>query len=75
MANEVEKLNGIAIASIEAINGKTDANIEAFNSFEFAGFTYDGITWSSSNIDTDTHRGGHGGTGNLDAFLIAGGYL
>jgi len=35
MANAVEKVNGIAIASIEAINGKTDSNIQALNGLEF----------------------------------------
>lgn len=72
MANQVDRVNGVAIASIEAINGMTDANIQAFNSFEFAGFTYDGITWTVGA--TDTHRGGHGGTGTVEAFLIVGGY-
>lgn len=37
MANEIEKLNTIAIADIEKINGKTDDNIEKLNAFEFAG--------------------------------------
>ena len=39
MANAVEKVNGIAIASIEAINGKTDDNIQALNGLEFTGST------------------------------------
>ena len=34
MANVVEKVNTIAIASIEAINSRTDANIEALNALE-----------------------------------------
>ena len=37
MANEIEKVNGIAVADIEKINGKTDANIQALNGFEFTG--------------------------------------
>ena len=37
MGNEVEKLNGIAIASIEKFNGLTDANIEKINGREFTG--------------------------------------
>jgi len=37
MANEIEKVNTIAIADIEKINGKTDDNIEKLNAFEFAG--------------------------------------
>ena len=39
MANAIEKVNGIAIASIEAINGITDANLQALNGLEFAGVT------------------------------------
>jgi hypothetical protein len=46
MANAVEKVNTIAIASIEAINTITDANLQALNTLEFTGFTYSGITWS-----------------------------
>ena len=49
MANNVAKVNGIAIASIEAINGITDANLQAFNGEEFTGFTYSGITWSTDD--------------------------
>ena len=37
MANQVEKLNGIAITSIEKINGATDSNIEKINGLEFTG--------------------------------------
>ena len=39
MANAVDKVNGIAIASIDKINGMTDANIQALNGLEFAGVT------------------------------------
>lgn len=39
MANQVEKLNGIAISSIEKFNGATDSNIEKINGLEFTGFT------------------------------------
>jgi len=39
MANEIEKVNTIAIADIEKINGKTDDNIEKLNTFELAGVT------------------------------------
>ncbi len=37
MANQVEKINAIAITDIENLNGKTDANIEKFNGKEFTG--------------------------------------
>ena len=39
MANEIEKLNAVAIADIEKFNGKTDDNIEKINGFEFTGVT------------------------------------
>ena len=39
MANAVDKVNGIAIASIDKINGMTDANIQALNGLEFTGVT------------------------------------
>ena len=39
MANAIEKLNGIEIASIEKLNGLTDDNIEKLNGLEFAGVT------------------------------------
>jgi len=72
MANEIEKLNSIAIADIEKVNGKTDANIEKFNAFEFTGYTYGGLSWATGS--TDTHRGGGAATGNVDAFIYAGGW-
>ena len=40
MANEVEKLNNIALADIEKINGKDDDDIEKINGAEFSGVVY-----------------------------------
>lgn len=37
MANEIEKVNGVAIADIEKINGITDDNLQALNGLEFTG--------------------------------------
>ena len=37
MANEVTKLNGIAIANITNLNGITDANLSKINGQEFTG--------------------------------------
>jgi len=37
MANQIDKLNGIAIASIEKFNGLTDAEIEKINGLTFLG--------------------------------------
>ena len=39
MANAVDKVNGIAIADIQAINGITDDNLQALNTLEFTGVT------------------------------------
>ena len=44
MANAIDKVNGIAIASIEAINGITDANLQALNGLEFTGTLPDSHT-------------------------------
>ena len=37
MANEIEKVNSVAIASIEKISSRTDANMDKINSLEFTG--------------------------------------
>ena len=41
MANEIEKVNTIAIADIEKIMGKDDDDIEKLSGFEFTGATPD----------------------------------
>ena len=55
MANQVEKLNAIAIADIEAINGLNDAAIEAINGLEFVS-AFGGITWSTDDVFPVTTR-------------------
>ena len=37
MANEIEKVNSIAIGDIEKVSSRTDDNIQAINSLEFTG--------------------------------------
>ena len=44
MANEVEKVTGIAIADIEAINSRSDDNIQALSGLEFTGTPPDAHT-------------------------------
>ena len=39
MANNVKKVNGIAIASIAKINGQTDSDLAKINGEEFTGVT------------------------------------
>ena len=60
MANQVEKLNTIAIADIEKVNTLTDDNIEKINTLEFAGtssfrffrlYIVDCISGSNAYID------------------------
>jgi len=56
MANQVEKVNAIAIADIEKIIGRTDDNIEKISGLEFAGITEAHTLLSSqsaSGSDTD----------------------
>ena len=55
MANQVAKINGIAIASIANINGITDANLAKLNGREFTGF--DGMVATGGTITTagDSH--------------------
>ena len=54
MANAVDKVNGIAIASIDKINGMTDANIQALNGLEFAGVTDDMVLIEEQTIAPTT---------------------
>ena len=74
MANEIEKLNAIAIGDIEKFNGKTDSNIEKINGFEFTSGPAD--VWSSANAMNDSMSGAGGhqiGQVNT-AVVVAGGY-
>ena len=52
MANAIDKVNGIAIASIDKINGMTDANIQALNGLEFAGVTDAHVFIADNSSDT-----------------------
>tara|TARA_R100001086_G_scaffold216306_1_gene132475 strand:+ start:294 stop:1322 length:1029 start_codon:yes stop_codon:yes gene_type:complete len=59
MANEIEKVNTIAIADIEKFNAKSNDDIEKINAFEF---TYSAtIAWVGSRA---VLAGGHDGTGS-----------
>ena len=48
MANEVKKVNTIAIADIKNINTQTDANIKEFNGQEFAGYSVTHPSWAGA---------------------------
>ena len=65
MANEVKKVNGIAVADIKNINGQTDDNIKELNGEEFAG-----LVPGPNILFTRDSRGGLGssysGLNNLD---------
>ena len=71
MANQVEKLNGIAITSIEKINGATDSNIEKINGLEFTGIV---LVNQQSRSFTTVDSGGSaiGDAGEFDTGRAAG---
>ena len=64
MANNVVKVNTIAIANIANINGITDGNLAKLNGEEFVS-AFGGITWSTD--DTVPASGGGGKFGNVGA--------
>jgi predicted enzyme related to lactoylglutathione lyase len=55
MANQIEKLNNIAIASIEKLNGLTDAQMEKVNTLEWTGVVQAG-SYSVSSATLSTAR-------------------
>jgi len=54
MANQVKKVNNVAITDIKNINGQTDANIKELNTQEFTGLSAG--TWSASSASLGTAR-------------------
>ena len=62
MANQVEKLNNIAVASIEKLNGLTDASMEKVNALEFTGLTI-ASSYSVASATLSTARSRVGGFG------------
>ena len=72
MSNQVDKLNGIALTSIEKLNTKTDANIEKLNGKTFVGLTAG--TWSDSGHNMATGRSRAWGAGaTRDAMIVGNG--
>ena len=71
MANEVTKLNGIAIASITKVNGQTDGDLAKFNGQEFTGYT--ALTWTNDD-DLGTTRKQSTSAGTAGAAFVMGGY-
>ena len=63
MANEIEKLNTIAIADIEKVNTRTDANIEKINTLEFTGAVPE-IDWGGTRAVVA--GGNNSSAGDLD---------
>ena len=74
MANEVKKLNAIAIGDIKNLNALTDANIKKFNALEWSSGPAD--VWSSANAMNDavSGAGGHQIGQVNTAVIVAGGY-
>ena len=56
MANEVTKLNGIAIGSITKVNGITDANLSKINGQEFTGTVALAVTSLDSQLSGNSVR-------------------
>ena len=53
MANNVLKVNGIAIASIAKINGQNDSDLAKLNGEEFTGTVYTVAKGVGGNTETD----------------------
>jgi len=70
MSNQVDKLNGIALTSIETFNAKTDANIEKLNGKTFLGLTAG--TWSDSGHNLTTGRSRAWAAGATRSSMIIG---
>ena len=62
MGNELEKLNGIALSSIDKLSGLTDANMEHVNGLDFVGLVQAG-SYSTSSATLSTARSRNGGFG------------
>ena len=62
MANEIEKINDVAVTSIEKLNGKTDANIQAVNGLELTGQSF--IVATGGSITTSGNYKIHTFTSN-----------
>jgi hypothetical protein len=67
----IDKLNTIAVTSIEKVNGKTDANIESINGITFAG--YSALTWTNDD-DFGEARQQSTSAGTAGAAFVMGGY-
>ena len=71
MANEIEKLNTVAITSIETVNGRTDTNIEKINNREFTGETFTAASGGNSTAtDGDYKVHTFTSSGNLNVSAI-----
>ena len=74
MANEVKKLNAIAVGDIKNLNTLTDANIKEFNAQEWS--SGPAHVWSSASAmhDSMSGAGGHQIGQVNTAVVVAGGY-
>jgi len=71
MANEVKKVNTIAITDIKNINAITDTNLKELNLLEFTGIV--DFTWSTGGVYPSGLQS-HGGAGTQLAALSVGGH-
>ena len=70
MANEIEKVNGIAIGDIQTVNGITDSNLQALNGFEFT--VQEFITATGGSIATNGDYKVHTFAAGTNNFVITG---
>ena len=70
MANEIEKVNGIAIADIEKINGMTDANMEHVSGLELSAQEF--ITATGGSIATNGDYKVHTFAAGTNNFVVTG---
>ena len=71
MANQIDKLNGIAIGDIAKFNGLEDSDIEKLNGLEFTGIV--DFTWSTGGVYPSGLQA-HGAAGTQTAALAVGGH-
>ena len=65
MANQIDKINTIALASIEKVNTLTDANIENLNTLEFTGTVTPAFTTAYTDVEASGSAISDGANGEV----------
>ena len=66
MANNVKKVNGIAIASIGKINGQNDSDLAKLNGEEFTGEAVTAMVFADSGFNSTGSADDYQGAGKVD---------